>query len=412
MKWLKRSAGILGLLVVMVALVPFFVTLDDYIPEFEKEISARLRQPVSIDSLQASMLPFPLVTIDGIAIGAAEEIKVSKLTFTPDIWSLFSAHKVIRNVSVNGLALSHQAVGTLVALSELESGPGAWQVNNIKVQAAVLKLEGASFGPFDASVQMGNSEQTGRLSLVTQDGTLTANVTPQGEAYLLDITARSWTLPFGPAIVFDELSIKGTATGTGAELSDIKAGLYGGTASGNALLGWDERVTLKGKFDLSRVELEATGSLLPRPARLTGKLDAGLAFSASADRLSALDDALRLESPFTVRHGIMHGLDIGSVAASPARQGVSGGQTRFDELSGHLATEGGTHRYTRLRMSSAALSARGHVTVSPAQALSGQLTASVKAADALASVSLAVAGTLDAPMLYPGTSGPAGPVAR
>ena len=85
MKWLTRIALVMGVLVAILAIAPFFITLNDYIPVVEEEISARLKEPVSIDSLHASAFPVPHVRIEGIAIGAADEIKVGELTFTPDL---------------------------------------------------------------------------------------------------------------------------------------------------------------------------------------------------------------------------------------------------------------------------------------------------------------------------------------
>jgi uncharacterized protein involved in outer membrane biogenesis len=51
MKWLKRILIALGLLLIVAVAVPFFVTLDDYIPRIEKEASARLKEPVTIKSI-------------------------------------------------------------------------------------------------------------------------------------------------------------------------------------------------------------------------------------------------------------------------------------------------------------------------------------------------------------------------
>jgi hypothetical protein len=66
--------------------------------------------------------------------------------------------------------------------------------------------------------------------------------------------------------------------------------------------------------------------------------------------------------------------------------------------------ERGTYRFTQLRMASGGLAARGHVTMAPSKALSGQLNASAKGVGAAANIPLTVAGTLDSPMVYPNTT--------
>src|SRR5215203_1525061 len=69
MRWVKRIAIALALLLIVAAAVPFFVSLDDFIPRIEREASAKLKEPVTIKSLKFSMLPVPHVTVDGITVG-------------------------------------------------------------------------------------------------------------------------------------------------------------------------------------------------------------------------------------------------------------------------------------------------------------------------------------------------------
>ncbi len=93
MKWLKRISIVLALLLAVAAAVPFFVTLDDYIPRIEKEASEKLREPVTIKSIKIGTLPLPHVTVDGITVGKTEDIKLGKVTVTPDLFSLLSTHQ-------------------------------------------------------------------------------------------------------------------------------------------------------------------------------------------------------------------------------------------------------------------------------------------------------------------------------
>lgn len=90
MKWLKRLGIVLGVIVLILAAIPFFISLDDYIPQIEKEVTAKLKEPVNIKSLRASLLPLPHVTVDGITVGKTEDIKVGKVNVTPDLLSLLA----------------------------------------------------------------------------------------------------------------------------------------------------------------------------------------------------------------------------------------------------------------------------------------------------------------------------------
>lgn len=404
MKWLTRIGVVLFTLIGILAIVPFFVTVNDYIPTVEKELSARLKEPVSIDALRASMLPVPLVRADGIGVGSAEDIKVGTVTLKPALWSLFGARKVIRSVEFEDVTLTQKALGSLVGLAQRDTGPGTITIENVKLRNAVLKLERGSFGPFDADVEVAAGGERGTVSLKTRDGALEARLTPQEGRYALEIFAKSWTPPLGPAIRLDELKVKGTAMAGGAELNEINGRLYGGTVAGKATLTWEKGITLQGELAVKQVELKDAVALVSPKTRVSGRLDAKPTFTASAAKVSLLDDALRLETPFTVHDGVLHGFDLANAAAVLLKQGTAGGQTRFDELSGRLVTERKSYRFTHLRIASGGLAAQGHVTIAPSKAFSGQLSTSVRGVGAAASIPLTVAGTLDAPMLYPSTT--------
>src|SRR5687767_15861585 len=103
MKWLKILGGLVVVLVLALAAIPFFISLDDYIPRIEQEVSARLREPVKIGSLKAAGLPLPHMTVRGITVGKTEDIKVGSVTVTPDLWSLMGATRVIKSIEIDGL---------------------------------------------------------------------------------------------------------------------------------------------------------------------------------------------------------------------------------------------------------------------------------------------------------------------
>ena len=237
--------------------------------------------------------------------------------------------------------------------------------------------------------------------VTTQDGKLKAHLKADQSKYLVEASAKSWTLPAGPAIVFDELTVKGVATLYDASLGEVSARLYGGTASGNMTIGWRKGLQLEGKLEVSQVETKQVAAMLSPGAHVSGKLSARPVFSASAASADQLANALRLETLFSVRDGTLHGVDIQKAATNPFKQGTSGGETRFEHLSGHLVMEHGSRRFTQLKITSGALAAGGNVSISPKKELSGRINAQVSAVGTSAGVPLNVGGTLDAPLLYP-----------
>ena len=410
MKWLKILGGLVVVLVLALAAIPFFISLDDYIPRIEQEVSARIKEPVKIGSLRAAALPLPHMTARGVAVGKSEDIKVGKVTVTPDLWSLGSATKVIRSIEIDGLVLTQNAVDRIPAWIPPGAKPGASvepaavRVESIKLDDALIKLQKATFGPFDARLNLDAGGNLVDASVVGRDGKLKAHIKPERSNYVIEAVAKDWTPPVGPAIHFDELTIKGVATAHDADLNDIRGRLYGGNVAGKVTGTWKKGFQLKGSGDVNQVEIAPVLKALGRPLSLSGKVTARpVTFSASASRADQLVNALRLETPFDVQNGVLHGVDVVKAATSLiSRDGGKGGETRFDKLSGHLAMDRGTRRLTRLNVVSGSLSGEGNVTVSPRDELSGRVIARVKAVSvASASVPLNVSGTVSSPILLP-----------
>jgi len=156
---------------------------------------------------------------------------------------------------------------------------------------------------------------------------------------------------------------------------------------------------LEGELDINHLELQQIASMLSPDAGISGKLDASPVFSASAASASQLADALQLEAKFDVQQGVLHGVDIKKAASNMIKQPEAGGETRFDELSGHLAMAHGGYQFTQLKISASAFTVDGgEVSISPEKKLSGRIHAKVTA---LGSVPLNVGGTVDSPLLYP-----------
>ena len=371
MNWLKRITIVFGVLLAILITLPFFISLNDYIPRIEKEVSAMLQEPVSIKNIRFAALPLPHVTIDGITVGKTDDIKVGKVTVTPDLFSLLDSTKVIRSIEISSLILTQKAIDKIPKWSKPDDAkspqqPPQVRVESIRLDDALVRLAKASFGPFDARVRLNSKGEPEHASITTQDGKLKAFIKPDKSSYLIDASAKSWKLPVGPAILFDELTIKGVVTHNDANF-----------------------------------ELKSLVPLLSPGSNMSGKLNAKPVFSASAAAANQLMNALRLETPFDVQNGVLHGVDIQKAATNLIKQGATGGETRFDQLSGHLNMERGVYRFTQLKIASGSLAADGNVNISPKKELSGRINAQVKAVGTSANVPLNVAGTVDSPLLYP-----------
>lgn len=402
MKWLKRILIVLVLLLVAALALPLFVTLDSYRPQIEQAASDRLGEPVKVAAIGLALLPLPHVTVEGIAVG--KDARLDKVTVTPELASLWQPIKVISSIELDGLVLTQQALGKLPRWAKPKSDePSLVQVRIgiIRITGARLELGKNTLGPLDGTLQLDNSGAPTDARLATQDGKLAAEVRFEGKNYPLEINAKAWTLPVGPALLFDELRIKGVATADDLVLDQLDARLYGGTVAGKSALNWQKGLRLKGELDIRQLELKQLVALFSSATRVSGRLDAQPVFSASAASADKLMDAFRLETPFNVTNGVLQGVDIEQAATSMSKQGASGGETRFDTLSGHLLLAQRSYHFTELKIASGALAVDGALDISPKQELSGRIRAKVGILGADASVPLNVSGTTDAPMLFP-----------
>jgi uncharacterized protein involved in outer membrane biogenesis len=409
MKWLKVSGLTVGGLILLLAVAPLFISLNDYVLLIEAQVSEKLKEPVKIAALRAGGLPLPHVTVDGITIGRTGAITAARVTITPDLWSLLGSTKVIRSIRIDQLVLTQKAIEKIPSWAKVEPVPAGKpapavtvRVKSIQLDSAMVMLQNAPFGPFDGRLTLNDDNSLDAASIVTTDGKLAALIKPEQAHYRVDAKARDWTLPLGPAIRFDELVVKGVATMKGANFSSVSGRLYGGTIAGQTILSWQKGARLRGNATIDRVELRSLLQALGRPPSMSGKLNANPVFWANSARTAELLTALQLETQFDVQDGVLRGVDIGKAATSIFREKDPSANTRFDHLSGHLVLDRGTRRITQLKIAAGSLSADGRVTISPEDELSGRINTNI-AADkvAVASMPLNVSGTVASPVLLP-----------
>ncbi len=412
MKWLKRILIALALLLTIALALPFFITLDDYIPQIEKAVSARLKEPVSIASIRFTALPLPHVTIEGITVGKSNDVKLGKVTVTPDLFSLWQPTRVIKSIAIDTLTLNQQAISKIPAWSSSDTaGPPLVRVESIQLNNAQVSFGQSGFGPFDAHVTLDSNSEPVEAAITTQDGKLKALITPDlskhqdKSTYLLEASAKAWTLPLGQPLLFDELNIKGVATLDDITLNQLSAKLYGGTAQGKAHVSWHQGLQLAGNLDIRQLQVQQVAAMLSLKSHVSGKLDAKPVFAASLANTDKFADkfmaALRLTMPFSIQNGVLRGVDIEQAATHLSKHGTSGGETRFETLSGHLQLARRSYQFTQLKIASGSMAVDGEVNISPKKELAGRINAEVSILGAGVSVPLNVTGTVDDPTLFP-----------
>src|SRR5208283_1947549 len=135
MKWLKRVLIALAVLLVVAVALPFFISLNDYIPRIEKEVSARLKEPVSIKSIKFASLPLPHITVDGITIGTNDDIRLGKVLVTPDLFSLLKSTTVIKSIEIDSLTLTRKAINKIPLWAKSDAAKSPQQSPQFRVES-------------------------------------------------------------------------------------------------------------------------------------------------------------------------------------------------------------------------------------------------------------------------------------
>jgi uncharacterized protein involved in outer membrane biogenesis len=407
MRWLKTLATMLVVLAGIAFVLPFVVPVKTYIPALQQLASERLQEPVAITHLKFALLPLPSATAEGILIGKEQDIRIGAVTVRPDLLSLLGKVKVLRAVEVEGLTVDKALLDRLPKWTKPEPGPKTVLVRRVEARDVVLALEGFRWGPLRAEVNL-DAAGVKAIEAGTEDRRLTVKLTPDGEAYQVDIQAKHWSPPVKPALEFDELAARGMLTASALDLPQIEGTLYGGELHGKSRVEWENGFRIKGSAHTTGVEIGPIVRLMTQSASVSGKLRADGGYSLAARNPSQLADSLRASFKFAVNKGVLYNFDLASAVRSLAREGTRGGQTSFNELSGTVNLVGKNTQLRDLKVASGLLQAHGNVDIAASKKLSGTVNVEMKGTASLVSVPLQVAGTIQNPVLFPNGAALAG----
>jgi len=414
MKFWKRWSLGAGIAVALLLVVPVVLPLGRFIPDVERVASEQLEAPVKIDSLRLFFLPWPHLSVDGVSVGQKVFLRVQNIRITPRLASLFSEQKVIRAIRLRGVVIGEQLVDKVSSLASRPTagGPAPVRVERIEIGDANIDLADLKLRKIEVEIELKLDGGLSHAQVSADQGRVIGTLVPSGKDFALELSARHWKLPVGPQIVLTSLDASGIVNTDRLVLSAIDGRLYDGTLTGRLTVGWKNEWTIAGNIDLHHVEIGPVVALYTKRTTISGRLNANPAIDMRAPTASQLADAISVESDFKIERGVLYNVDL---AAAPKallnKDAMKGGDTRFDEFSGHIAVDPRGYHLTGLNISSGVLKAQGELSISPKQELNGRIEVAVKGASALVSTPLAVSGTAQNPTLFPTKAALAGAAA-
>jgi hypothetical protein len=404
---LKRIAIIIGVLLLLLIALPFLIPTDTYLKQVQQIASQKLGQPVAMESLHIAILPTPRANISKLSIGSNAEVTVEDVAILPELGSLFSDIKVISSVELKHLKVQSTALNILNTMPKSE-GPATVQIKRIVLHDVQLQKEGMAIPRVDVEAVLGGGNKLQTATLKSTDDKLKADITPQGEGYVMKLQAKQWKLPVGLPVEFDELQSEMTLNGSQLHIATLDAKLYQGTLEATGKLDWGKGLHTDGKFKTQGIEVGDLIKLVSKSKALSGKISGDGSFSANAKDAAQLPEQLMVDYQFKVSNGVLHGVDLTKASSLLLNNGAKGGETEFDELTGNLHTVGKQINLKTFKVASGLLTANGNLQISPAKQLDGRLNVTIKKSADIVTIPLNVTGTLDDPTILPNKSALAG----
>ena len=414
-KWLVFLAlGLLLLLAAVVLSLQRWVGSDDFRQRVEREATAALGLPVTLDHVAVAIWPLPAVALSGIVVQSKPALTLGRVELRPQWRPLLQGRLVVATLLLHRTVLPQQGIDSvLLALQKKKQSapakPGLQPQNIASPEPEKFSLDALPRRTVLDDVTWVSA--TGARSTLEGEAKFADDGLPdsvslkllQGPLQGLQATLKRQD-PVAPNAAAGQAAESALAA-TGAGQWALRVAVGGGSVEGALELlrspAAGGELLLQGQLQTRGVEVSA----LTAPSNtLTGRLEASTTLHARATTTAGLAEALQTRSTLTVRKAVLNGLDL---ARAVQTVGLSrGGQTALDTLAGQVSTQGRAAQLSNLVASSGALSATGNVAISPAKALSGRVTVTVAGDSKIGSaiggavgVPLTVGGTLDKPEL-------------
>jgi len=216
-----------------------------------------------------------------------------------------------------------------------------------------------------------------------------------GDLRLTDVTARV-SESFKRPLAVDSIRAHVVLHSKRLDLTDLQARLYGGNLSGE--LGLDRKKSvLSARFTTRDINMRPVVEGVTNEVLFTGRLESQTRLAMNLDRVERFPENLKLAGRFHLRDGTLSKVDLAQVVSNSGKTVISGGVTRFGDLTGSLSVDDSGYHFGELKMSSGSFNADGRIDMTPALQLNGALDVDLKGTAGLVSVPLVISGTLEQP---------------
>ncbi|MFA6970601.1 MAG: adenylate/guanylate cyclase domain-containing protein [Gallionella sp.] len=390
--WGKLAAGLAALLVVALFVVPLVLPTQGYVASIEQVLGAKLQQPVHVGHLSGRILPTPHLLLSDVYIGEEKQIQARQAQVNFAFPALFGSVKSIASIELDGVQVNGAALMQVSGWLQQTAADPRYPIRHIALTQVQLDADGIQFSDVDGELDFDAAGKFTQASLNANGHKLALEIRATPEQKLaLTMTLRDSALPLLPNWIFEELKAVGELSRDELRITELDSRVRGGVLTGDARINWRSGWRVQGALVAKVIPLQNINKLL------TGDLDGTARFQMQAANLAKLADAAVLNGVFSVKKGIINGVDIVETTRLRSRESLPGGRTHFDELSGELSYANDSYRFSQLKMNAAVVKAGGTLIINR-QALSGSISADLTMR--AGAVALQVGGTTESPSVH------------
>jgi hypothetical protein len=376
------------------------IPMSGYIPVVEKMVSNSIGERVTIGSMKMSVLSGLRFKVGNVNIGATEDVRLTEVLVAPELGSLFGDKVVLNSVRVFGGTVEKEALMRMPAWLNTSMADERMRVRRLSLRGVKVEMQTIKLPTLNADVKFRRDGAIVSAAIETADRKLTVDIENDDRAAEVVLRASQWVLPIGAPLELSDFTGRGTIAGSGLNLSQWEATLYGGQAKGSAAISWRSRWTLTSQFEFAGVETEDLLAVFSNTAKASGSASARGTLSAQSASVDGLLDRPSVRASFTVKKGSLDGVDLVRALQS-RRTGTRGGSTRFEELTGEVAIADGRFSYRNIELSAGILSARSNFNIASNQDLSGRVSVALRSPSQRLNANLNVSGNLTGATLRP-----------
>jgi hypothetical protein len=366
--------GIAALLLIGFALALLeFMPLTPWVRNVERIASERLGETVTVSKMHYSLFPSPALTLEGVAVGAQQDIRIPSVQAAIGIADLLSAQKTISTLQLQSPVLDQDGLARVLAWIRPSASAQQTPIERVIVRGARVSLPGMEPLHLDADVTLGSDGALTKAALSLSDGSLRAEVVPHESHAAVQLRGSRFIPPIGPAYVFEDLEATASVTRSGLQDVQAQGTLFGGKFKADGQARFDNGIAVEGRFAIDNLELEPLIALFARGVSVTGTADMTGTFALQTERMEHLFDRPRVQASFSGQRGTVNNVDLVRAAQVSGREGVRGGRTRYNTLTGAFTVAGDQAYFQQLRIQSDGMSAAGGFEVRRGGDLAGQL---------------------------------------